>query len=61
MKKRYTVVQYILILLTGIMILNSLFNPNPTLKGYLNLALFICVLLLALIAWMVGRHIPPKQ
>lgn len=61
MKKRYVIVQYLLIILTGILLLNSLFNPDQIIKSYINLVLFICVMLLALIAWIVGRFKHPKQ
>ncbi|PTJ19845.1 hypothetical protein BU038_02965 [Staphylococcus simulans] len=61
MKKRYVIVQYLLIILTGILLLNSLFNPDQIIKSYINIVLFICVLLLALIAWIVGRFKHPKQ
>lgn len=61
MKKRYAIVQYLLIILTGILLLNSLFNPDQIIKSYINLVLFICVLLLALIPWIVGRFKHPKQ
>lgn len=61
MKKRYVIVQYLLIILTGILLLNSLFNPDQIIKSYINIVLFICVVLLALIAWIVGRFKHPKQ
>ncbi|AMG97322.1 hypothetical protein BU036_05015 [Staphylococcus simulans] len=61
MKKRYVIVQYLLIILTGILLLNSLFNPDQIIKSYINIVLFICVMLLALIAWIVGRFKHPKQ
>lgn len=61
MEKRYAIVQYLLIILTGILLLNSLFNPDQIIKSYINLVLFICVLLLALVAWIVGRFKHPKQ
>lgn len=61
MEKRYAIVQYLLIILTGILLLNSLFNPDQVIKSYINLVLFICVLLLALVAWIVGRFKHPKQ
>lgn len=61
MEKRYAIVQYLLIIFTGILLLNSLFNPDQIIKSYINLVLFICVLLLALIAWIVGRFKHPKQ
>ncbi|RIN76944.1 hypothetical protein BU015_07350 [Staphylococcus simulans] len=61
MKKRYVIVQYLLIILTGILLLNSLFNPDQIIKSYINIVLFICVLLLALVAWIVGRFKHPKQ
>ena len=61
MKKRYVIVQYLLIILTGILLLNSLFNPDQIIKSYINIVLFICVMLLALIAWIVGRVKHPKQ
>lgn len=61
MKKRYVIVQYLLIILTGILLLNSLFNPDQIIKSYINIVLFICVMLLALIAWIVGRFKHSKQ
>lgn len=61
MKKRYVIVQYLLIILIGILLLNSLFNPDQIIKSYINIVLFICVMLLALIAWIVGRFKHPKQ
>lgn len=61
MEKRYAIFQYLLIILTGILLLNSLFNPDQIIKSYINLVLFICVLLLALVAWIVGRFKHPKQ
>lgn len=61
MKKRYVIVQYLVIILTGILLLNSLFNPDQIIKSYINIVLFICVMLLALIAWIVGRFKHPKQ
>lgn len=61
MKKRYVIIQYLLIILTGILLLNSLFNPDQIIKSYINIVLFICVMLLALIAWIVGRFKHPKQ
>lgn len=61
MKKRYVIVQYLLIILTGILLLNSLFNPDQIIKSYINIVLFISVMLLALIAWIVGRFKHPKQ
>ncbi|RIN41406.1 hypothetical protein BU043_08205 [Staphylococcus simulans] len=61
MKKRYVIVQYLLIILTGILLLNSLFNPDQIIKSYINIVLFIYVMLLALIAWIVGRFKHPKQ
>lgn len=61
MKKRYIIIQYLLIILTGILLLNSLFNPDQIIKSYINIVLFICVMLLALIAWIVGHFKHPKQ
>lgn len=61
MEKRYIIIQYLVIILTGILLLNSLFNPDQIIKSYINIVLFICVVLLALIAWIVGRFKHPKQ
>ncbi|MGV3307776.1 hypothetical protein, partial [Staphylococcus simulans] len=61
MKKRYVIFHYLFILLTGILLLNSFFNPAQIIKISINIVLFICVLLLALIAWIVGRFKHPKQ
>ncbi|RIN55610.1 hypothetical protein [Staphylococcus simulans] len=61
MEKRYIIIQYLVIILTGILLLNSLFNPDQIIKSYINIVLFICVMLLALIAWIVGRFKHPKQ